>query len=279
MPSFDTPGPIRATLRFDIGSVRIAAAKRTDTLVEVRPTDPGAALDVRLAEQATVSCADGALVVKVPKKRGIFGKTGSVDITVEVPAGSSVDADAPMGDFLLEGVFGDCRIKTSVGRIRIDEAAAVDLRNELGEVRLGRADGDAEVASSGRIEIGTVGGALKIKNLNGETVVGEVGGELRAEAANGAVTVGTALAGVDLRSANGSLRIGELVRGRAALETAIGTVEVGIAGGTAAWLDVHTEVGSVRNALDTSDAPAGTTGETVRVTARTQVGDIVIRRA
>ncbi|MFJ8434522.1 DUF4097 family beta strand repeat-containing protein [Kitasatospora sp. NPDC094019] len=278
MPSFDTPSPIRATLRFDIGSVRIAAAKRADTLVEVRPTDPGAALDVQRAEQAQVSFADGALIVKVPKKRGIFGRTGSVDITVEVPVGSSVDADAPMGDFLLEGVFGDCRIRTSVGRIRVDEAATAELRNELGDVRLGRADGDAEVASSGRIEIGTVGGALKVENLNGETVVGEVGGELRANAANGAVTVGTALAGVDLRSANGSLRIGELVRGRAALETAVGTVEVGIAEGTAAWLDVQTQVGSVRNALDSSGAPAGG-GETVEITARTQLGDIVIRRA
>ncbi|MFC5664749.1 DUF4097 domain-containing protein [Kitasatospora misakiensis] len=278
MPSFDTPEPIRATLRFDIGAVRVTAAKRTDTVVEVRPTDPGAELDVRLAEQTKVSCVDGELVVKAPKKRAIFGRTGSIDITVEVPAGSSVDADAPMGDFQLEGVVGDCRIKTSVGRIRIEDAAAVDLRSDHGDIRLGRADGDAEVSSSGRIEIGTVAGALTVKNLNGETVVGEVGGELRAGSSNGAITVGTALAGADVRSANGGLRIGELVRGRAVLETAIGSVEVGIAEGTAAWLDVHTQVGGVRNALAASDAPGGS-GERVEVKARTQLGDIVIRRA
>ncbi|MFE6865437.1 DUF4097 domain-containing protein [Kitasatospora sp. NPDC057692] len=277
MPSFDTPNPISATLEFDIGSVRITASKRTDTVVEVRPTDPGAEPDVRLAEQTRITCANGVLVVKAPKKRSIFGRTGSIDVTVELPAGSEVRGDAPMGDFLLEGVFGDCRLKTSVGRIQVDEAATVRLRTDHGDVRLGRADGDAEASASGRIELGTVAGSVTVKNLNGETVVGEVGGELRANSSNGAITVGIAQAGVDAKSAHGSIRIGEVVRGRTVLQTSIGDLEVGIREGTAAWLDVHTRVGGVRSALEASDAPGGS-GETVEVRARTQVGDVVIRR-
>ncbi|GAA1412039.1 DUF4097 family beta strand repeat-containing protein [Kitasatospora putterlickiae] len=278
MPSFDTPDPISVTLEFDIGSVRITAAKRTDTVVEVRPADPGSEADVRIAEQTKVTCANGALVLKAPKKRSIFGRAGSIDVTVEVPTGSEIRGDVPMGDFTLEGVFGDCRLKTSVGRIQVGEAATVHLRSDHGEVRLGRAGGDAEVQSSGRIEINGVEGALTVKNLNGETVVGQVGGELRANSSNGAITVGAALAGVDAKSAHGSIRIGELVRGRTVLQTSIGDLEIGVREGTAAWLDVHTKVGGVRTELEASNAP-GEAVEQLEVRARTQLGDIVIRRA
>ncbi|WP_380279351.1 DUF4097 domain-containing protein [Kitasatospora purpeofusca] len=278
MPSFDTPNPISVTLEFDIGSARITAAKRTDTVVEVRPADPASEVDVRIAEQTKVTCVDGALVLKAPKKRSIFGRAGSIDVEIEVPAGSEIRGDVPMGDFLLEGVFGDCRLKTSVGRIQVDEAAAVHLRSDHGEVRLRRADGDAEVLSSGRIELTSVAGSLTVKNLNGETVVGQVGGELRANSSNGAITVGTALAGVDAKSAHGTIRIGEVVRGRTVLQTSIGDLEIGIREGTAAWLDVHTKVGGVRNELESSDTP-GEALETLEVRARTQLGDVVIRRA
>ncbi|MFF1796288.1 hypothetical protein ACFVXQ_19055, partial [Kitasatospora sp. NPDC058263] len=78
MPSFDTPGPISATIEFDIASVRIAAGKRTDTVVEVRPADPAVEADVKAAEQTRISYAGGALVVKGPKKRSLFGRAGSV---------------------------------------------------------------------------------------------------------------------------------------------------------------------------------------------------------
>ncbi|WP_327677251.1 DUF4097 family beta strand repeat-containing protein [Kitasatospora sp. NBC_00458] len=278
MPTFDTPGPISVTLEFDIGSARITAGKRTDTVVEVTPADAADEVDVRVAEQTKVTYADGALVVKGPRKRSVFGRTGSIDVTVEVPAGSEVRGDAPMGDFLCEGPLGDCRLKTSVGRIQVGPAASVHLKTDHGEIRLERADGDAEVSASGRIELGSVGGAVTVKNLNGETVIGEVGGDLRANLSNGAVTVGSALADVDVKSAHGTIRIEELVRGRAVLQTSVGDIEVGVRESTAAWLDVHTRMGSVRNSLDTADGPGGA-GETVEVRARTQLGDIVVRRA
>ncbi|WP_329396200.1 hypothetical protein [Streptomyces melanogenes] len=60
--------------------------------------------------------------------------------------------------------------------------------------------------------------------------------------------------------------------------TAIGDLEVGIRESTAAWLDVNTRMGIVRNALSTADAP-GTEDHTVEVRARTGLGDIVIRCA
>src|SRR5437764_958604 len=40
MPTFDTPEPISVTVEFGVGDLRIVASDRTDTMVEVRPSDP-----------------------------------------------------------------------------------------------------------------------------------------------------------------------------------------------------------------------------------------------
>lgn len=39
MPNFDTPEPISVTLELGVGNVRITASDRTDTTVDVRPSD------------------------------------------------------------------------------------------------------------------------------------------------------------------------------------------------------------------------------------------------
>jgi len=62
------------------------------------------------------------------------------------------------------------------------------------------------------------------------------------------------------------------------LETAAGELEVGIREGTAAWLDVSSHYGRVRNSLDETDSPEQSEA-TVEIRARTSYGDINIRRA
>ncbi|MFF4606818.1 DUF4097 domain-containing protein [Streptomyces sp. NPDC001339] len=277
MPHFDTPEPISVTLEFDMGSARIIASKRADTVVEVLPTNDAEDIDVRAAQQTKVTCSEGKLLIKGPKKRSLFGKSGSVEVSIELPAGSDLRGSSPMADFTCEGRFGDCRIKTSLGDILIDEAAAVDLRTSLGTVRVDRVTGDAEVVGAGRIDIDVIGGAATVKNANGETVIGEVTGELKANSSNGRISVDIAHAGVDARSANGGIRIGDAARGQMVLQAAAGDIEIGIHESSAAWLDVRTDVGSVRNSLGAAEGP-GDSDETVEVRARAGVGDIIVRR-
>jgi hypothetical protein len=62
------------------------------------------------------------------------------------------------------------------------------------------------------------------------------------------------------------------------LTTASGELEVGVREGTAAWLDVRTVAGRLRNSLETTEHPAAEE-DRVSVRARTYDGDIVIRRA
>jgi hypothetical protein len=40
------------------------------------------------AERTAVDFAAGRLVIKTPRSRGLFGKTGTVDIVVRLPTGS-----------------------------------------------------------------------------------------------------------------------------------------------------------------------------------------------
>jgi hypothetical protein len=278
MPTFDTPEPISVTLEFDLGSARITAGTRTDTVVEVLPGDGADDADVRAARQTKVTCSGGALLVKGPKQRSLFGKSGSLEVSIELPAGSDVRATSPMADFTCEGRLGSCRLKTSLGDIQVDRAATVYLKTDHGDIRVDHIEGDAEVLGAGRVDVGEITGAATIKNGNGETTIGEVTGDLRANSANGRISVGVAHTGVDAKSANGGIRIGEVIRGRVVLQTAVGDVEVGIHESSAAWLDVNTRFGRVRNSLSPSEGP-GTSDETVEVRARSGVGDIVIRRS
>ncbi|MFL6077516.1 MAG: DUF4097 family beta strand repeat-containing protein [Mycobacteriales bacterium] len=281
MPTFDTPEPISVTLDLIIGGARIAAADRADTVVQVRPSDPGRDADVRAADQTTVEYAAGRLLVKVPKPRGfgIFNKVPSVDVTIELPAGSQVRADAQIVTFRGTGRLGDCRVKTSLGDIAFEHTGALDLTTGVGAVEVDRAAGRACVTTgSGRVRVGAVDGDATIKNSNGDTWIGAVTGDLRANSANGDIDVDRADADVTASTANGDVRVGALARGVASLKTSLGRIHVGIRAGTAARLDAYTHFGRVDNQLDVIDSPAPS-DQTVEVQARTSYGDIVIHRA
>ncbi|MEU4729064.1 DUF4097 family beta strand repeat-containing protein [Streptomyces sp. NPDC023588] len=278
MPTFATPEPLSATLEFDFGRFRIVASKRTDTVVQVTPSDPGNKQDVLAAEDTKVTCAGGALVVKGPKKRSPFGKIGSVDVTVELPAGSDLKGTTGLGDFIGEGRFGNCDVTTATGDIQLEEAAAVRLKTTHGDVLVDRATGEVEIHGSGRVRVGRADGAATIKNLNGETAIGEIRGDLTVRSSNGPISVLHADSSVTAKSASGSIRLASVVRGRITLETAAGGLEIGIAEGSAAWLDVRSTAGRVRNELGAAQGPEESE-ETVEVRGRTSAGDIVIRRA
>ena len=97
-------------------------------------------------------------------------------------------------------------------------------------------------------------------------------------AANGRISVDQAHAAVTAKTANGDVRLGEVARGAVVAETAAGTVEVGVRDGAAAWLDLNTRFGNVRNDLDAAERP-GPGEDAVEVRARTSFGDITINRS
>jgi DUF4097 and DUF4098 domain-containing protein YvlB len=265
MPKYETPEAISVTLELGVGDVRITASDRTDTVVEVRPSDEADESDVKAAQQVRVDYANGTLQVTGPKAR-VFDfsrKTRSVDVAIELPSGSAVSAEMQVGDFRSAGRLGECGFKTSVGKVRLERTGPLRLHTSAGQVTADAIAGHAEISTgSGKVQIGEIEGSAVVKNSNGDIAIDTVTGDV----------------GVEAKTANGSIRLGEVVHGSVVLETAMGDLEVGIAEGTAAWLEVNTGFGHVRNLLDEAAQPTES-DETVEVRGRTSYGDITIRRS
>jgi hypothetical protein len=280
MPTFDTPQPISVSIELPAGGVRLSGGDRATTVVDVQPTDPSDEADVRAAQATRVEYDDERLLVKAPKQGLRLGRRGgSVDVTIELPAGSHVDGTAGMADFDCDGRLGDCRLRTGLGRIRVDHAATLSAKTASGDVEVELATGHADIAtSSGDVRVRALDHTAVVKSANGDTWVGTAGGDLRVGTANGDIAVDHAHTNVGAKTANGDVRLGEVVRGSVVLQTNSGDLEVGIREGTAAWLDVSAIAGHVRNDLDAADAPDPAAPK-VEVSARTTVGDVTIRRA
>jgi DUF4097 and DUF4098 domain-containing protein YvlB len=280
---FDTPQPLAVDVDVPVGAVRIVAGDRQDTVVDVRPADPADRGDVFSADGTTVELSAGTLTVRAPRGWRYYSpfstRAGSIEVTVEVPAGSRVTVDVAMGSVHTEGRLGACRLKAAMGSLTVDEADELTLKTSHGDLTVGRTGGLVDLQTgSGHIRVDRADGPLVVRNGNGVTRIGTVTGDLRVKSSSGDVEVGRAERSVAVRTASGRIRIGELVEGVADLRTAAGEIEVGVRRGTAVLLDVQSQGGRVRSELDTTDGPGDSEG-TVELKARTSVGDIVIRRS
>ena len=281
MPTFETPEPISVTVELGVGDLRVVAGDRADTVVEVLPTNPAKKADVAAAAETRVEYANGMLLIKAPSRWLQYSFRGGnefVDVRIDLPAGSHLDAKVGAGPIRSTGRLGNCRAKTGVGEIRLDETGALEATTGAGEIRIGAAAGRADVTTgTGALRIGSVSGAAAVKNSNGDTWIGDVGGDLRVVSANGAIAVDRAGSTVVAKTANGEIRLGEVERGAVVAQTAAGPIDIGVLDGVAAWLDLNTRFGNVNNHLEATERPAAGQSS-VEIRGRTSFGDITVRR-
>ncbi len=284
MHTFETNQPIALSIEISHGAVHIIASDRTDTVVAVNPSDPERSDDVQAAAKTVVDLTNGALSIRQPKPGGIaapvigWKSRGAIDVTVELPARSSLRADTGLADFRCDGRLDDVDVKTGAGAVRLDHTAALRVRTSAGNVTVEEASGNAEIVASGEITVGAVAGGADIKNLNGRTWIGRVDGDVKVKSANGDVTIDDAGGDVTAKTANGNIRLGQVARGTVSIETASGALAIGVKEGTAAWIDATTKFGRLHNHLTPAETPAPA-AETVQVRARTSFGDITITRS
>ncbi|MCP2169823.1 DUF4097 family beta strand repeat-containing protein [Goodfellowiella coeruleoviolacea] len=178
MQKFDTPAPIATVLDIPAGRVQLIAADRTDTVVEIRPSDTARSRDVKAAEQTTVDYGDGVLRIQTPTKNQILGPSGSIEVTVQLPAGSQVNAKAASGEFRVVGRLGDVTFEGAQGPVKIDEAATANLTTAAGDISVGRLTGPAQISvSKGDIHITeAVQGSVVLRTEAGNVVVGAAAG-------------------------------------------------------------------------------------------------------
>ncbi|SHN47232.1 DUF4097 family beta strand repeat-containing protein [Cryptosporangium aurantiacum] len=180
MTTFATPAPIAAELNVPAGRVQFVAADRTDTTVEVRPADASKNRDVKAAERTTVDYADGVLRIQAPAgTNALLGATGSVEVTVQLPAGSRVRTHSAATEFRAIGRLGEVSVEGAYQAITIDEATSVQLTAIDGSVEIGRLNGPAQIstqrgdirvveaAGPGTVELTTQSGNIQISAAAG----------------------------------------------------------------------------------------------------------------
>ncbi|MGW6706245.1 DUF4097 family beta strand repeat-containing protein [Streptomyces sp. NPDC054956] len=175
MQKFDTPAPIAATLDIPAGRIRFIASDGADTTVEVLPADASKGRDVQAAKETTVEYGDGVLRIAAPEaKNQILGNSGSVEVTVALPAGSRVEAKAAAAEFQGVGRLGDVAFEAAQGTVTLDETASARLTLQAGDVSVGRLGGPARVSTQkGAIRITeAVTGTVTLSTEHGEISVG-----------------------------------------------------------------------------------------------------------
>lgn len=280
MPTYDTPTPIDLAIKLQVGAIEIIASDRDDTVVTVSPTNPAKAVDRRGAEETRVDVDGQRLIITGPRPRiSWIGPTESVDVKVELPAGSRLTAEIGVGGVRAVGRLGATRIKSSMGRVDLDSTGDLWLRASHGNATLGTAEGGIEItADHGQIRIGKVTGDAILKASHGTILIGESGGDLEAKLSYGDLEISKALGSVAAKTAYGSIQLAEVSSGSIQVESGFGQVTIGVRPGVPAWLDLSSKEGHVRNQLDSDRAPDASE-QTVAVRARTQHGDISIQRA
>ncbi|GAA2813371.1 DUF4097 family beta strand repeat-containing protein [Kitasatospora sp. CM 4170] len=179
MQQFATPAAVSVVLDIPAGHLRFVAADRADTTVEVRPADAAKSRDVKAAEQTEVTCTDGVVRIHArdPKNR-ILGPTGSVEITVQLPTGSSIDAKAALAELRGVGRLGDVTVEAAQGTVELDETASARLTLQAGDLTVGRLGGPAELR--------TQKGAIRIAEaVRGAVVLDAQAGDITVTAAPG----------------------------------------------------------------------------------------------
>jgi DUF4097 and DUF4098 domain-containing protein YvlB len=246
MPRFEATGPITLELDLYVADVRIEAGERAHTVVEVRPANEASRDDVNAVERTRVENGPGRVQVRTPRNWRMYtprSDGGAVHVHIELPAGSRVIAKSAMGSVRATGALGETQIKVGSGDIDVERAAAVRLTAGAGDVAVGHVAGAAELST------GT--GEIRAGELHGPTVI---------------------------KNGTGDVHVGAAAAGSVEARTGFGEIEVGVPDGTAAWLDLGTGYGQVRNDLDRS-GPPGPGEATVEVRAKSGYGDITINRA
>src|ERR1700733_5433155 len=150
--NFNPPSPIAVALDLYVADVRFAVSDRTDTIVEVRPSDPGKAADIKAAENTRVEYDDAtralSIVSRKPRSRFVnfsSKRPESIDLVIQLPTDSDVRGEADLGDFQADGVLGTVVLKADLGAIHLAETGPLNVRGGVGAISVEGVTGRAEV--------------------------------------------------------------------------------------------------------------------------------------
>jgi hypothetical protein len=160
-----------------------------------------------------------------------------------------------------------------------------DVKTASGDITADDVDGLRAKTASGDIEVGAVGGDLRMHGASGDLRCVRVDGQASVTTASGDVEIGSATDRIDLRGSSGDVRLGDvsgdlsvvavsgdvtvfsLARGTARLRSVFGEVDVGIARGVALSVDAESMSGTPCTPTSRSTMPRWARAEIQRWTS------------
>lgn len=248
-------------------------------LVEIGP-DPGGegtavSMEVDGDDDGVIfEVSDGELVIESPRnvRRG-------PDITVRIATSAVLDARVKTGsgDITAEVPLGSARLATGSGDVtltRVERELGVNTGS--GDVKVEHVTGAVRASTgSGSIDIEEAGDALGLSTGSGDVSIGDAAGPTSVKVGSGDITIERIRDHSVATSGSGDVTV-EIADGPSVqAETARGDVQIGVPDGLPTYLDLKTVTGRIRCDLEPSDKPAeGERALTVR--ARTVSGDITV---
>lgn len=262
MYEFDTPRPVRFSVRLASGDITVTAADVTKTTVDVSAISGS---DDRAAEVVgrTVVEQHGEVVsVLSPDRGGFLRRTVGLRVTVTVPRGSSVESRVQSADLHTYGPLRDVRNRTGAGDTVI-ETAAGNVQIECG---------------SGNVRIDQVEGAVRYHSGSGDLTIGRSGGQVVANCASGTIRLDTVRGGAKITSASGDIEIERAYAGDVSTQAVSGNVTVGVPAGVGVFIDANAMSGRAHSELPVSDQPTGGSPQ-LSLRLRAMSGNIRVVRA
>jgi DUF4097 and DUF4098 domain-containing protein YvlB len=276
--TFETPDPTMLMVRSSAGHVTVTAGDTDRTTVELTPLN---AAGEQAVATATVTQRGGGIVVHLPHQRGgLFRQGASVDVVVHCPTGTALEVRTDAADVQATGTYSRASVTSGSGTIEVDVVTGTaNLRTGSGTVTATDVR-DALVAAtgSGNVRVGHTARTAKVTVGSGDISISELAGDVVTKTGSGDVEVDRLDGALTTKTGSGSLTVRRAVAGSVLAKGASGSVTIGVEEGTAAWLDVSTLTGRVRQELGEAAPP--TDGDNrVEITAHTVSGNLRVHRS
>jgi DUF4097 and DUF4098 domain-containing protein YvlB len=234
---FPASEPVDLQVQVPAGSITVLAAATQTATVTI---DGNRGSDEGFATSTRVEFDPPTLSIAAPH-RAMLGRDASLDVTVELPEGSS------------------CRVRAASADVRCSgELAAADIHTASGDVRVENVSGLADVDTA-----------------SGDVLL-DAAGEARAKSASGDVTIGRVSGPVSVSTASGDVQIDQAAGPKTDVKSASGDIRVAVAPGIGVYQDLSSLSGTVSSELEPAEDSGGS-GMTLH--CRTISGDVRVSRA
>jgi DUF4097 and DUF4098 domain-containing protein YvlB len=255
---FPTSHPLTVDLQVPAGTVAVQVHDAPVTTVHVEGARADG-LEVTFDERPS---GDRLSVAYRGKKWfSLFSSGRDLEVTVVVPAGTTLDVSTGAADLEVSGTVVALSYRSGSGDLRFDDVT----QNVTAKTASGDVTGEE------------IGGSLRFHGASGDLSVGRVGATSACRSASGDLSIGRIEGDTSLATASGDVTVAVVANGKTTIRTVSGDVEAGIIEGADVYLDLSSTSGEVTCDLEPSSGP---TAEDLRLVldASSVSGDVRVRK-